>query len=131
MERQQMILESQREEMLANWERGCELAAEDRDGEHDPRPVVKLFNPVGAATWLLTELVADSLGDDGEPDTAFGLCDLGQGMPELGYVSLSELRDLKLFGGAMYIERDIHFTATKTLSEYAADARAKGRIEAY
>ena len=126
-----MLLNCQRDVMLANWQRGVDLAAADRDGEHDPYPVVKLFNPVGAATWLLTELVPDSLGDNGEPDTAFGLCDLGLGSPELGYVSLGELRDWEAFGGALYIERDEHFTATKPLSEYAADARRIGRIEAY
>ena len=32
--------------------------AADRDGKSapDPVPVVKLFNPCGAATWLATEL---------------------------------------------------------------------------
>src|SRR3546814_10832872 len=42
--------------------------AADRDGKSAPNPVpvVKLFNPVGAATWLATELA-----DDG--DTLFGL----------------------------------------------------------
>ena len=125
MARQIMILESQRAEMLANWERGCELAAADRDAEHDPRPVVKLFNPCGAQTWLLTELI------EYEHDTvAFGLCDLGQGFPELGYVSLSELAEVKLMGGALYIERDEHFTASKTLSQYAEAARIARRIEA-
>lgn len=128
MTRQVMITESQRDELLANWQRGVDLAEAGRDGEHDPKPVVKLFNPCGAATWLLTELVPDSLGDDGEPDTAFGLCDLGQGFPELGYVSLGELRDVVLFNGALYIERDEWFTATQTLSQYAAEAKAAGRI---
>jgi hypothetical protein len=123
MARQEMVLESQRAEMLANWQRGCELAAAGRDAEHDPRPVLKLFNPCGAATWLLTELLPD---EDGE--LAFGLCDLGFGSPELGYVSLEEIRSTKLPLG-LYIERDIHFNATKTLSEYAAEARRLGRIE--
>jgi hypothetical protein len=52
--------------------------------EPDPVPVLKLFNPLGAATWLATEL-----GEDG--DTMFGLADLGFGCPELGYFSLSEI----------------------------------------
>jgi hypothetical protein len=39
------------------------------------------------ATKLLTEI------DPGDDDTAFGLCDLGLGCPEVGYVSLSELGD--------------------------------------
>src|SRR3546814_9434185 len=50
--------------------------AADRDGKSAPNPVpvVKLFNPVGAATWLATELA-----DDG--DTMLGLADLGFGCP--------------------------------------------------
>jgi hypothetical protein len=118
-----MMLESQRARMLANWRRGCELAEAGRDGEHDPRPVLKLFNPCGAATWLLTEFLPD---EDGE--LAFGLCDVGHGSPELGYVSLEELASVRLPYG-LYIERDIHFNAKKPLSEYAAEARRLGRIE--
>lgn len=56
--------------------------------EFDHFPVVKLFTPDAGATWLLSELAADG-------DTAFGLCDLGLGCPELGYVSLTELRRLR------------------------------------
>ncbi len=55
-------------------------------GEQDFRPVVKLFTPWANGTWLLSEL------SPSDPDIAFGLCDLGQGTPDLGYVSLSELR---------------------------------------
>jgi hypothetical protein len=55
-------------------------------------------------------------------------CDLGFGEPELGYVSLEELASVRLRLGA-YIERDIHFTAKKTLGAYAAAARELGRIE--
>jgi hypothetical protein len=51
----------------------------------DFKLVVKLFNPCGAATWLLTEL------DPDDPDIGFGLCDLGLGSPELGSVRISEL----------------------------------------
>ena len=39
------------------------------------------FTPDAGATWLLTEI------DPDDHDHAFGLCDLGQGFPELGYVS--------------------------------------------
>tara|TARA_B100000768_G_scaffold169789_1_gene175652 strand:+ start:842 stop:1192 length:351 start_codon:yes stop_codon:yes gene_type:complete len=86
----------------------------------DHKPVLKLFSPVGAATWLLTEL---------KEGIAFGLCDLGQGTPELGYVSINELENIKLAFG-LKIERDLHFTATKTISEYATDARNQGSIAA-
>ena len=49
------------------------------------KPVLTLFNPCGAATWLLTEIEPD------DPDIAWGVCDLGMGFPEFGTVSLAEL----------------------------------------
>jgi len=88
-------------------------------GKDDHRPVVKLFNPAGAATWLLTEI---------EGDIAFGLCDLGMGSPELGSVSITELESYKSLG--IGIERDIYFEADKTISQYAEAARASGSIVA-
>jgi hypothetical protein len=88
-------------------------------GEPDFMPVVKLFTPDAGCTWLLTEL------DPEDPDIAFGLCDLGVGCPELGYLSLSELASVRGRLG-LPIERDRHFTATKTLSAYAAEADAAG-----
>ena len=91
---------------------------ENRGKDHVP--VVKLFNPVGSGTWLLTELEADG-------DRAFGLCDLGMGCPELGYVSLKELESLRLPLG-LKIERDIHWEGDKPMSEYADMAQKAGGI---
>jgi hypothetical protein len=87
------------------------------------RPVLKLFNPCGAATWLISER------DPEEPDILFGLCDLGHGFPEIGRVSLAEIEALRLPYG-LRIERDIHFRATKSLIEYADEAREIGHINA-
>lgn len=86
------------------------------------RPALKLFNPCGAATWLITELAEDG-------DTMFGLCDLGLGHPELGCVSLSEIAGVRTRLG-LGVERDLHFRASKTLAEYHDDALAKQRIDA-
>jgi hypothetical protein len=61
------------------------------------------------------------------PSPAFGLCDLGMGTPELGFVCMHELRDLRGSLG-LPIERDEHFTADKSISAYARDAREHGRI---
>ena len=95
----------------------------------DFQPVVKFFNPMGAATWLISEIEASGEDMDGNHDyILFGLCDLGFGSPEMGSVSYNEIRSVRL-AGDMGIERDIHFRPTKTLTEYAADARAAGRIE--
>ena len=86
-------------------------------------PVVKLFTPDAGCTWLLTEI------DPDDPDIAFGLCDLGMGCPEIGSVSLSELASVR---GRLNlpVERDLYFTATKTLSAYADEALAHGAIKA-
>lgn len=96
--------------------------AATRDGkpEPDPVPVVKFFNPLGAATWLATEL-----HDDG--DTLFGLADLGFGCPELGVFSLSEIAAVRLPYG-MGIERDTGFETNHPLSVWAEWSRRAGSI---
>lgn len=110
-----IIPSAERERLLANGR--LSAAGEDLD----PLPVVKLFTPDANATWLLTEL------DPDDPGIAFGLCDLGLGSPELGYVSLAELVSIRGRLG-LPIERDEHFRPDKTLSAYAAEARTQGRI---
>ncbi|WP_072389395.1 DUF2958 domain-containing protein [Hyphomicrobium sp. CS1BSMeth3] len=86
----------------------------------DHVPVVKFFNPVGAATWLATEL-------DEDGDTLFGLADLGFGSPELGAFSLLEMASVRLPFG-LGIERDPYFEGTYPLSVYAEAAHITGRI---
>lgn len=94
-----------------------------RDNSHlDPWPVLKWFNPCGAATWLITEL------DPDDEDIAYGLADLGLGSPEIGHLSVRELASIRLMGGALGIERDLSWRADKPLSAYARLARAAGRI---
>ncbi|RJF94198.1 DUF2958 domain-containing protein [Sphingomonas cavernae] len=88
--------------------------------EPDFVPVAKFFSPVGAATWLATEL-----GEDG--DTLFGLADLGFGCPELGAFSLAELLSVRLRFG-LGIERDLDFDSGVPLSGWAAAARRAGSI---
>ncbi len=87
---------------------------------HDPLPVVKFFNPCGAATWLATELDADG-------DTLFGLADLGFGCPELGSFSLREIASIRLPYG-LSIERDLNFSTVHRLSKWAETARQAGSI---
>ena len=60
-------------------------------------------------------------------DLAFGLCDLGMGEPELGYVSLNELRTARGKLG-LPVERDLHLKADKRISAYADEARSRGHI---
>lgn len=112
-----LIPDALRTKLLANGRQTLE------DGNFDPFPVVKLFTPDAGATWLLTEI------DPDDDDHAFGLCDLGLGFPELGYVSLAELATVRGRLG-LPVERDLHFTATKPISAYAREARMGGRIVA-
>ena len=87
----------------------------------DHVPVLKLFDPAGPATWLFTGM------DPDDPDRLFGLCDPGQGLPELGAASLAELARVRGRLG-LPLERDRHFTARHPLSVYATAARRAGRI---
>ena len=110
-----LITDAQRVLLLANGRESLQ------DADFDPAPVVKLFTPDAGATWLLTEI------DPDDHDHAFGLCDLGLGAPELGWVSLQELETVRGQLG-LPVERDLHFRAEKRLSAYARDARLAGRI---
>lgn len=110
-----LITDDQRTVLLAN---GRQSLEEER---FDPVPVVKLFTPDAGATWLLTTI------DPDEPDHAYGLCDLGLGCPELGWLSLAELAVVRGRLG-LPVERDLHFRAERRLSAYAREARLAGRI---
>lgn len=104
-----------RDQLLANGRRA------NTPGGHDPLPVVKWFTPDADCTWIITEL------DPEDPDRAFGLCDLGMGFPELGWVYLPELLSVRGPLG-LPVERDLHFHPRHKLSEWAAAARAAERI---
>ena len=117
-----LITKSQKGKLIRNWDR--------EDG--GVKPVVKLFSPVGSATWLISAM------DPENEDMLFGLCDLGMGFPELGYVSLQELQQLKVplkvnignrqLRGGLPIERDLYFEATHGIGAYADAARDAGAI---
>jgi hypothetical protein len=111
-----LLTQEQRAALLTNGKTG-------NNHSHDPYPVVKLFTPDAQATWLLAAL------DPVNPDLAFGLCDLGLGMPELGCVRLSEIAAIR---GPLRlpVERDLYFKATKPISAYANEAYARGHIAA-
>lgn len=96
------------------------------NGKHENRgkdhfPVVKLFMPGSGCTWLLTEIEPE------EPTIAFGLCDLGMGFPELGYVDLEEISNVKNRLG-LNVERDLYFKAKFPLSIYTTAAYMRGQI---
>lgn len=54
------------------------------DSEKGDLSAVYLFTPDAQMTWVLWEY-------DPETKTAFGLCDLGMGFPEIGYVSVEDI----------------------------------------
>ncbi|SDZ70601.1 Protein of unknown function [Variovorax sp. YR266] len=111
------LSDAQFDQLLANG------LASRAQADFDPLPVVKLFTPDAGAIWLLSEI------DPEDHDTAFGLCDLGMGFPELGCVSLAELAGLRGMLG-LPVEQDLHFRADKRLRAYAKEARSAGRIQA-
>lgn len=94
----------------------------NRDKDH--KPVVKFFGG-SSCTWLITEMGYD---EPKAPAWLFGLCDLGQGYPELGYVSLDELESIKFPPFGLGVERDRYFKADKTLSQYHNEAIEAHRI---
>jgi hypothetical protein len=111
-----LITTEQHTQLLANGHAALEGAR-----AIDPIPVVKLFTPGGYARYLLTEI------DPTDSDRAYKLCDLGIGLPELGYVSLRQLEVVPdQFG--LRVERDLNFVADKPLSAYAEVAYRRGLI---
>ena len=112
---QPLITADQRAQLLAN---GEARAAGQRI---DPLPVVRLFTPDAHAIWLLAAL------DPADGDTAWGLIDLGIGMPELGTVKLSDL--VAIVGPRQKpVLRDLYFRASRPLSEYVRLAQIDGSI---
>ena len=87
---------------------------------HDPQPVVHLYLPGSNHQWLLTELHTHD-------DVAFGLCDLGAGFPELGYVDLREVLAAAASVNAE-LRCNLAFRPVAPLSEYAEQARRAQRI---
>lgn len=115
-----LLLDDQLQRLLANGKATAEALKAGKD-QPDHVPVVKLFTPDAAATWLLSEI------DPDEPDIAFGLCDLGMDCAELGSVSLSELQSIRGRLG-LPVERDRGWKATHSLMAYARAGWDAGRI---
>ncbi len=112
---QALVTAEERAQLLANGQ--ARAAGQDTD----PLPIVRLFTPDAHVTWLLASL------DPADGDTAYGLIDLGLGMPELGHVKLSDLASI-IGPRQQPVMRDRYFQATRTLSDYALLAQANGSI---
>jgi hypothetical protein len=86
-------------------------AMKAQDGK-DHIVYAKFFNPCGAQNYYVLEF--DQKTDknpDGDDDTMFCYVADNEYRGELGYVSLNELKAIKL-GWGLTIERDIHFSPT-------------------
>jgi hypothetical protein len=94
------------------------LVANHVEPSSSHKPVVKLFDCMGPATWLISECDENGM--------AFGLCDLGLGTPELGYVYIPEL--IEALGRRL--EKDRYFEAKMSMPEYAKKARSEQKINA-
>lgn len=110
---QPLTTADERAQLLANGE------ARAAGRSIDPLPVVRLFTPDAHVTWLLAAL------DPADGDTAWGLIDLGIGMPELGTVKLSDLTGI-VGPRQEPIRRDLYFRASRPLSEYVRLAQRDG-----
>ncbi|HCF2686162.1 TPA: DUF2958 domain-containing protein [Pseudomonas aeruginosa] len=112
---QPLTTDDQRAQLLANG------MAHATGQPIDPWPVVRLFTPDAHVTWLLAAL------DPADGDTAWGLIDLGIGMPELGSVKLSDLAAI-VGPRQKPVLRDLYFRASRSLSEYVQQAQIDGSI---
>ena len=94
------------------------------------KPWLKLFVGIpggSACVWLISEY---------DPDTGmcFGLCDLGLGLPEMGYVSLDELKNFALPPQEKpqifypFVKRDKFFVPNSPLWHYYIVAKEERRI---
>jgi Protein of unknown function (DUF2958) len=103
-----LLTQQHRDQLIANGKKNPDThTIRDNDFE----PVVKLYSETSAATWLLTEI------DARDPDIAWGLCDVGDGKPEFGSVSLKELEQ----------RREALDVGVKRLDDW----KAKGKISGY
>ena len=107
----ELVTAEQRRQLIDNWNLEGDALL----------PVVKIFSPVGSATWLIASM------NPLDEDTMYGLCDLGTGYPEIGYVRLSELQSMAVRvppTGSISIglEQDLYFKPSHSLIAYAEAA---------
>ncbi len=111
-----MIPENLREIMIHN------ASEVHNDLGRDHEPVVKLYSQYGKAIWLLSEL-------DEKNEIAYGLCDLGNGKPELSYVSIAHLESIKHARLKVpMVEVDKSFKGGYAMSVYLKAALVNNRI---
>jgi len=107
---------------LFNEKQYQKLLENGSDPGKDHAPVVRVHLPFTQCVWLLSEL------DPENTDICFGLCDLGMGFPELGYVSIQEIIAEGKDVLGIIPECDDTFEGLYPMSVYQAAARSKSKI---
>lgn len=115
-----MLSDEIKTKLLANGQATITALENGRDVP-DHVPVVKLYAKDGRWKWLLTEMLNNE-------HTLYGLCDLGLGFPEVGYVSMEELTSVRDIAGNCVVQVDEDAQLTEPLSHYHTTARRNGRI---
>ena len=110
-----LITEDERQQLLAHGQ------ARAAGQAIDPLPVVRLFTPDAHAIWLLASL------NPTDGDSAWGVMDVGIGMPELGEIRLSDLASI-VGPNKLPVMRDRYFKAVRPLSEYLRLAQENGSV---
>lgn len=110
-----LLTQAQCAQLVAN---GCALA---QDRSYDPVPVVKLFLPDARVCWWLGWIDPDT------PDVAFGLCDMGLGLPCVTPIQLSALQAIQGPQGCRVVV-DHGFVPRYSLSKYVSQAGQDGHV---
>ena len=115
------ILTEQQIQLLL--ENGVKQRINDKNGKiEDLYPQAFLYLPGTSAQWLLVSLSPD------DPDLAFGLLNI-EGVPELGYVRLSELEVLRGYmDKGVSQDPMLEEASIRGILQYAKDAKLQGQI---
>jgi len=82
----------------------------EKAGYYGKTAIMKLFNPYGGQTWIVTGR------DPDEPDMLYGVVDLGMGCVEAGPFYLPELLEAQS-PFRFKLERDMYFNGGQTIEE--------------
>lgn len=96
------------------------LIENGKNPDQDHPPVIRLHILFTGCQWLISEL------DPQNQNLAFGLCDLGMGCPELGYVDIDEIKAIT--NVPFPVMGDVFFKANYPMTVYAEAARMCGYI---
>ena len=97
------------------------LANGQKEEDIDHLPVILLRVPWHSASWLLVSILPH------RKNILIGLCDLGEGSPEVGSITIEELLSIEHPSG-LKVERDKYFKAKHPFSVYVKAARSQGSI---